>query len=174
MCGHDADTGTYTMTQPPEALGGGRMRRDDIAAAIAFALRHLHDLEDLDVLENSPLARTPLIRRRAATSTLLFAAATALRDELIDIVAATLARLPVGRPTDGLQRMRVTLAGVALDGRSIASLATEHGRRREVWSRGPWRRAVALVVDEFIQRNTEAGRTRHPASEATTPPAARP
>jgi len=145
------------MTEQPAQLSTGRMRHDDIVKAIAFALRHLEAVDEY--LEDSPLVRTPLIRRRSGHSQLLFARGGALRDELLEIVGLLLERLP-SPGTERIRRIRGTLAGVVLEGRSIADIAREHGRLRESWSRGPWRAAVKIVAAEFIRRNADAGPTR--------------
>ncbi|MGE3856233.1 MAG: hypothetical protein AB7G21_04650 [Dehalococcoidia bacterium] len=147
------------MTDQPSP-SGGRMRIDDIRKAVAYGVRHI---DDVDLLEDSPLVRTALIRRRAAASTSLFADGGAVRDVLLEIVAWALERLPEARATERVRRIRATLIGVALEGRSIADIAKEHGRLRESWSRGPWQRAVGIVADEFIRRNTEASSSRRAA-----------
>lgn len=116
------------MAQPPDPLTARHPRRPELVAATAFALLHVDDVESLG---DSILARMPLTQRHAEGSTQLFAAGAALRDELLEIVTATVERFPAGRPTDRLQQLRATLVGIALEGRSITAIANEHGRPRE-------------------------------------------
>lgn len=105
--------------------------------------------DDLAWLSDCRLCELPQVQERARSSRALFAEGIALR-ELLDCAArAVMDRLPPGDPR--LERVRFTLNGV-LQGQSIAALARSQGKSREYWSRTVWRRAVALVTRELVQR----------------------
>lgn len=121
---------------------GPRLRGHELQAAFAFALLHLNDIA---VLTDSPLVDLPVVRLYWPDANVLFREGVGLAAALETTVRNLLVRFPDVQ-TGRVAFVRATLQAVALDHKSVASVARLHGKSREHWQRTYWPQAVALVA----------------------------
>jgi len=128
----------------------GRKSGDEVLQQVASAMKNLQELE---ILEDSPLVRLPAVRWLAQTKYLrvMFPSAFALRLMLLESVNQMLSDLA---DMPNYQRELRFLHGF-IQGRSVAEISRELSLSREHVARTVQPRALKLVAKVFLIRASD-------------------
>ncbi|MCI0781856.1 MAG: hypothetical protein J4N90_12055 [Chloroflexi bacterium] len=144
-----------TSTEKTERNKRGRKSGEEVIHQVAVALKHVQDLEELEV---NPLARLPAVRElaRGKYREAAVPAGSALRTLLIDSAKIVL------RDLEGLPRYQRELSflkAYVFSGSNVAEISRILGLSREHVARSIQRRTIRLVARVFLVK------ANHPKSD---------